>query len=470
MWLPNWPILRLQRHAVRSDRPLATLETVRGQRRLAALCPRAQDAGLHPAMPLAQARAICPELDVTDADPAADRAALTRLAAWCERYTPLAAPDPPDGLWLDIAGCGHLFGSEDALAADLAARLDRSGLPHRMALAGATGAAWALARATTGPVLAPLPVALLRLEPSSVVALRRVGLRTIGELTRQSRASLAARFGKATLLRLDHATGAVEEPIAWPRPPAPWSERLAFAEPIATPEDLARALDTLAHALCARLEAAEQGALRVTAAFLRLDGARPHIATATALPRRDPGAMTKLLCEKLDTIDPGFGVDAMVLEAEDTAPLRAPQRSLDDCTEAAPLATTIDALANRGDVLWRDAPFASHLPERAVRPAPPLAVSAWETTPERPIRLFPNPELIAVTALVPDEPPIMFRWRGALHRVRAASGPERIAAEWWRRDVLRDYYRVEDMAGARFWIFRVGLEGVPEWYLHGLFA
>ncbi len=497
--MPNWPLLRLRHPPDARDSPRATVETVRTVRRLAAVCPLAAAAGLAPEQTLAEARAICPGLIVLDAAPAADRAALASLAAWAERYTPLAAPDPPDGLILDITGCEHLFGGEVALAADLAARLERFALPHRLAIAGTPAAAWALARAVapSGPVtrirpgteaaaLAALPIALLRLDARMVAGLRRLGLRSIGELARQSRSGLAARFGPLPTLRLDHAFGRAEEPIAWPRLPQPWEARRAFAEPIGTPDDLARTLDQLTTDLCDRLAAGERGATSLVATFIRLDGAHPAIAVATALPSHDPQRLARLLREKLPAIDPGFGIDAAILAAETTAPLRPPQSSLGPLSleTTPPLAATIDTLANRlgPAALWRPAPCDSHIPERAATRLPPLAKApAWELDPsaERPIRLFHRPEPIEATALVPDEPPIQFRWRGALHRVRAATGPERIAAEWWRRtpddsqpetNRIRDYYRVEDSAGARFWLFRIGLDGTPRWFLHGLFG
>ena len=509
------------------------METVRGLRRLAAVCPLAEAVGLSPGQALTEARAICPSLEVVDDDPAADRAALAALAAWCERYTPLTTPDPPDGICLDITGCAHLLaeiastptlprcaregeetrpiapspasagegrgGGEAALAADLSTRLERNGLPCRIAIAGTPGAAWALARSATArdtctilppgqekAALAVLPVALLRLEPRTIASLRRLGLKSIGELARQPRSEITGRFGPMPMLRLDQAYGRAAEAIAWPRPPAPWAERLAFAEPIGTPEDLARALDHLAQRLCARLEAGERGAHRVSAIFFRVDDERPAIAIATARPMRDAAYIARLLKEKLQEIDPGFGIDAILLEAGETAPLAPPQRTFAelDAPERPDLAPSIDALANRlgPGRLWRAAPQESHVPERSVRRVPPLApCPAWQVDPsvERPLRLLRRPEPIEATAPVPDDPPILFRWRGALHRVRAAGGPERIAAEWWRRtpdnarpetDQIRDYYRVEDTDGARFWIFRAGLDGTPRWFLHGLFA
>jgi protein ImuB len=562
VWLPGWPTLRLRRELSKQTgaspkRPLATVETLRGLRRLAAVCPLAEAAGLRADMPLTQARAICPDLDVAEADPQADRAGLAALAGWAERYTPLAAADPPDGFLLDITGCGHLFvdppksplpllggrglgegggaaharlprgrntpltqpsppirmggegfspdAEDQKLAADLLARLARQGIVAHAAIAGSAAAAWALARWQAGLTVAPpggeraalqnLPIGLLRLETRCVAGLRRLGLRSIGELARLPRGEVSARFGAAPVQRLDEAFAVTAEPLLWPHPPAPWAERLAFAEPIGTPDDLSRALKLLAGRLCARLAAEVKGGHRFTATFLRVDGARPEISAATALPVRDPAYVTKLLAAKLETVDPGFGIDALSLQADGVDPLAAPQAALSGLAEtpdfATPdLATMVDDLANRlGEArLWRAAPYPSHIPERSVRRAAPLATpalpgaAAWGDSPPRPLRLLRRPEVIDATAPVPDDPPILFRWRGCLHRVRAASGPERIAAEWWRRapvaeraeaDMVRDYYHVEDNAGARFWLFRTGRGvGAPgtRWFLHGLFG
>ncbi len=503
MWLPNWPITRLDRRCTPAPGEIrVTVEATHGVRRLAVVGAEGLEAGLRPGQTLTDARAICPALVPHDADPNGDAAALAALAGWCERYTPLAAADPPDGLWLDITGCGHLFGGEERLAGALATRLARDAIPCRLrlAIAGTTGTAWALARSPLGQdfinvppggeraALRHLPVAGLRLDPRTVAGLRRLGLRSVGELARLPRAEITARFGALPVLRLDQALGAAEEAIAWPRPPAPFAERFSPAEPIGTPEDLGRALELLAARLCRRLAEQRQGGHRFVARFFRVDGEDQFITVATALPAREPAHLTKLLRERLEKVDPGFGVEAVALVAAETAPLGTPQGKLLAAPEPGrALAEIVDTLANRigQDRIWRPAPQESHVPERAVRPAPPLAAApSWVTdlSAPRPIRLLRRPEPIEATAPVPDDPPILFRWRGALHRVRAASGPERIGAEWWRRgepkserpetDLIRDYYRVEDTSGARFWVFRAGLKAqlMPRWYLHGLFA
>jgi protein ImuB len=438
---------------------------------------------------------MCPDLVVVEADPKGDATALTRLAAWCERYTPLVGVDPPDGLWLDITGCpiagpdgGHHF------AEDIIERLRTIGIPCRVAVAGTTGAAWAAARAMTGErricivahgqeraVLAGLPIATLRLDPRIVGRLRRVGLRRIGELLRLPRPDLTSRFGPMPALRLDQALGSAEDTIAWLHPPIVWQERLDFAEPITTPEDLARALLLLTGRLCRRLAEQDQGAHRFVARFYRTDAQVPRIVVTTAMPVRDAHHIGKLLREKLENVDPGFGMDVVTLAAEDTAPLQAEQPPLDGHSQSeGEFARLLDTLCNRlgPNRIWRLAPHESHQPEQREQRIPPTIapVAGWtdEPYPVRPVRLLQRPEPIEVMALLPDDPPVMFRWRRALHHVRSATGPERIAAEWWRKpvalpgvDCVRDYYRVEDKNGARFWIFRAGLHGEdnkPNWY------
>jgi protein ImuB len=503
VWLPHWPITRLSRGvSVSPDRPLVTIEAIRGVRHLVAVGEHGEAQGLRLGQTLTDARAVCPTLIPVDADPAADEAALGRLAAWCERFTPMAAPDLPDGLWLDITGCTAVFATEAELARALAARLAWNAIPCRVAVAGTTGAAWALAHAGVDRTILPsgeekaaladLPITSLRLDTGTVTGLRRLGLRTVRDLLRIPRPQITSRFGAMPVLRLDQALGAMEEAIDWPRPLIGWNERLAFAEPIGTPEDLARALAQLAERLCRRLTEQDKGGQRFVARFFRVDDVVPQITVSTALPARDATYLTKLLGEKLDTVDPGFGIEVIVLEAETVAPLSVPQTQLADVAaqEASDRLTgVVDTLTNRLglDRVSRVAPFGSHVPERAVQSIPPLALRqpSWVDDPAapRPIRLLRRPEEIEVIAPVPDDPPIRFRWRGVSHRVCASAGPERIAAEWWRAkrsgggrpetDLIRDYYRVEDSDGARFWIFRAGLHAadrMPQWYLHGLFG
>jgi protein ImuB len=510
--LPCLPTDRHHRQALgrswreprRGDRsaPLVIAAKVKNALRLAALDETAERLGLTRGMPLADARAMIPGIDVADDDPAADAALLAAVADWAERYTPLVALDPPAGLMLDITGCAHLFGGEAALLADLSARLHAQGFLARAAIADTPGAASAAARYGAAPcivppgsvsaTLMPLPLAALRLDPETVSALDRVGLKRIGQIMGLPRAPLAARFGILLIRRLDQALGIDEEAID-PRRPAPsFIAERRFAEPIGRDEDIAIALSSLAKTLRGILEARSLGARLIELALFRVDGAVARIAVGTGRPVREPERILALFREKFrslgDELDAGFGFDMARLSVRETAPADPAQVDLSGKAVAeADLDGLIDRIAARlgPDIVGRIVARDSHIPERTedfiagnhasgmVKMEPVLRGEMLT----RPLRLFARPEPVedAVNE-VPDGPPVRFRWRRALYHVARAEGPERIAPEWWRDDALtRDYFQVEDSAGHRFWLYREGLygretEGTPRWYLHGVFA
>jgi protein ImuB len=255
VWLRAWPIARLLRAQVQPlacaapadaidppidpGRPLVLVAPGKGGPRIVALNRAARQGGLVAGDLLSNARSKVLDLQTRAADPAADAAALDKLALWAMRYTPLAAPwdeaSGADGLFIDITGSAHLCGGEARLLADLDRRLRAFGLAPRLAVAGTPGAAWALARhgpldingtdgRTVGPIIAsgaeaaalrPLPLAALRLPEATLSLLRRLGLRRIGDVMEQPRAPLAARF-EALLLRLDQALGRAPEPLVPP--------------------------------------------------------------------------------------------------------------------------------------------------------------------------------------------------------------------------------------------------------------
>jgi protein ImuB len=501
LWLPSWPIERRRRpsgnRSARSANHTVVVEYVGGRGLLAAVDPRLADS-IAPGMPLADARAIAPGLVALDADPTGDAAALMRLAQWCGRYSPWTATDGTDGIWLDVTGVAHLHGDEAGLAADLVARLKRQGLSARAAIADTPGAASALARAGTQPItvvpcgatrvaLALLPVGALRLPLETIELMERLGLRRIGDLYKLPRPALVARFGLAAAERLDQALGTLPEPLS-PLPPAPVrSSHRRFAEPIARPEDLAAAIAWLADALCRALAADGVGARRLALRFYRVDGVVLALEAGTAQASRDPRHLAHLFAERLDRIEPDLGIEDMRLEALIVEPLGPRQAGLDRAGAGADrsddaLAALVDRLENRlgAGSVTRMRPRDSHLPERAVERVPAFAAGAggtpWDTQRPRPPRLLARPEPIEAVAPIPDDPPVLFRWRRLVHRIRASDGPERILGEWWRgpgeETSLRDYYRVEDMEGRRFWLFRSGLHqpGVtPSWFLHGVF-
>jgi protein ImuB len=524
VFLPSWPIDRLRRlgavpslcsSAPADEPPFATVVAVGGRRLIAAVNPAAAAAGLAPGMPLADALSFLPGLAASAAEPEADAAALTRLAEWCTRYSPWTAPDGVDGIKIESTGCAHLWGGEAKLAADLARRLARQNIAHRIAVAGTLGAAWALARfaadareptlpALPDPgeerqALMPLPVEALRLDPVTVAGLRRVGLRRVGELYPMPRDALARRFGEPVARRLDQALGHLPEPLS-PLGETPARRvRLSFAEPIADPADLARAAERLADDLVARLAREGMGARRLDLAFHRVDGRVEHIRLGTARPSRDPKYLASLFAARLDTIDPGLGVEDMILAVFAAEKLSPEQMALGGSPDATGgIAPLLDRLGVRLGLaaLSRLEPRESNIPERAsvmttIEPKPPPQPSPASgggsprsgrvgaaSKPPRPVRLFAPAEPIEAAWLLPDDPPFRFTWRRRPYRVRCADGPERIAEEWWTgdgfaaNDAIRDYYRVEDEEGRRFWLFRAGLPEKPplRWYIHGIFS
>jgi protein ImuB len=410
-------------------------------------------------------------------------AELPALALWCQRFTPLTAPDPPDGVLLDITGCAHLFGGEAGLMAALAARLPDA----RMAVAATAAAAWGLARYGVPGCedILPLPLAALRLEAPIIRKFRHIGVRQIIDLKRLPRAGVAAGYGKAPLLRLAQALGEAPEVIRFIATPPDWREAEHYAEPIFAPAQLQSALHRLAAKLCNRLADAARGATALTARFYRIDRQCPAITLGFAAPCRDDLQIGKLLVEALAReIDPGFGIETITLEASVVEKLAPVQQDIagEKPDTAKPLNTLLNRLGHKN--LWRAVPYASHIPEYATQQAAVnLPAIAWpKPLYPRPIQLLTRPEPITAIAPVPDDPPVQFIWAGKVHRIRQATGPERIARDWWchpldatrpETEKIRDYYAVEDMAGARFWLFRAGLhEGISpaRWYLHGFFA
>jgi protein ImuB len=471
----------------------------------------AERLGLHAGLALAQARAMHPALQAVEEDPETDTALLEKIAEWCLRYTPLLAIDAPDGLLLDITGCAHLYGGEDALAADLAARLEQDGFACSIAIAGTIGAAWAAshfgepARYPCGEergVLAPLPLAALRLPPETVAGLARVGLKCIGDIVDLPRSPLTARFGAELLRQLNRALGREHEPLNPRLPVAPYVAEQRFAEPIAREEDVLTTVLRLAARLEFALERRGDGARRLELTLFRTDGELRRIAAGTSRPLHDPAQIRALFVERLaalaDAFDPGFGFDMARLSVLVAEPAPPEQIGIDASENATELDRLVDRLSARLGArrVRRLVAQDSHIPEivGAALPAQMTGTDdGWrayrhycaEAEPApRPLRLLMQPEPIEAIAEVPDGPPLRFRWRRALHEVIAAEGPERIEGAWWSEpgghpsgNLARDYFRVEDKSGLRFWLFRAGLyrdlapgADAPSWFLHGTFA
>lgn len=494
LYLPTWPTDRIRRRSGGPPRnePLVTVHTIGSRRVVRAACAAAQGLGLHSGMALAQAQTLVPNLHVADATPDEDEASLRELARWAIGYSPVVAPDSPDGLWIDIAGVEHLFGSEESLLKDLTDRLTGRGIAAKAAVADAPGAAWAVARFGAGgivpadrmaDIVAPLPARALRLSADKLSALHRLGIERVGQLAAMPRAPMVRRFGRDVALRLDQALGHAFEPISPLVPQETPMASCVFAEPIGRIEDLKTILLRVSQDLCRQLERRGEGVRRLDFIVQRIDQKGASLRVGTAKATRDAIHLAKLFDERLQTIDPGFGIEEVVLVASKVEPLREMQTEArviaGDSTSEADMSRLVDRLGARigtGKV-YRLAPVQSLIPERMARKIPPLAPptgSVWPQALPRPTRLLDPPEPIVATALLPDYPPAFFVWRKVRHRVTKADGPERIAPEWWKGDTgsaARDYYRIETEQGGRFWIFRdAPADQGGSWWMHGLFS
>jgi protein ImuB len=457
---------------------------------------QASKAGLRVGMPVADARAMQPHLVAVEADEQADVILLDRIASWCDRYSPVVVKDPPHGLFIDLTGCSHLFGGDGAVLDDLEKRLTRQGFISRAAIAPTPGAAWAMARAgrarladdeTLRDTLAPLPVSTLRLEDSAVLLMKRLGLETIGQIMDGPRKPFTARAGRHAMLRLDQAFGRVREALTPHRPPPEQFALRRLVEPILTLEAVMTVAESLAGELCGRLREDGRGALLFRLHLFGVDNRTRTVELGLSRAENDARTVLRLLGERLGmtpgTLDAEFGFDAVRLDAHEILPVvlrpidLAPVSLRDQEAEA----RLVDRLAIRlGDQsIGRPSVRMVHAPERAnhwtklplvIDHPPPLAEDG---VVRRPLTLFRNAQPVTAISPMPDGPPKRFTWRRIPHDVVRAEGPERIAPNWLRAPDgrTRDYYRVEDGDGRRFWLYSEGpRDGMaPQWYVHGIF-
>lgn len=502
--------------------PFALVHTTTGGERLYALDAEAARRGLQPGQAVSDAKALEPGLQLRPADPAGDIRRLAALARGCGRWSPWTAPDPgqpgEDGILLEITGCAHLFGGEDALLTEALTALRRQGHAAHGAIAPTLGLAWGLARhaapdAPGGQVvvtdidtaLNPLPVAALRIGETATT-LRRFGLKRVGDIANLPRASLVRRFGRALVDRLDQATSRTREVLNPLQAVTPFRARTRYVDALLLLDGLKQGVKDTAEGLCEALEAAGRGVTRLDLHLFRVDGKTHLLTLGTAAPAREAGHLARLFNEKLDRaeIDIGFGIEMIELTARATQRLGERQDGLvdDGRIDETDLARLTDRLVVRlgEDKVQRAARRASHQPDRAAawrpamadpptpataRRAPMLAVaepapqSALLPPPQRPLLILARPEPAEAVAEIPDGPPRSFIWRRVRHQVDRAEGPERLAPDWWREGIwqtdrparTRDYFRVETREGRRFWLYRDGLYGLettrPQWFVHG---
>jgi len=528
LWLPYLAIDRIKREVHESDgveRPHATFAKVDGEYQLTALCPLAERARLKLGMQLDEARGQAPTLKLFPGDGRDEQRLLETIRTWCERYTPWAAIDRSHegfkgaALWLDVKSAAHHFGGEAHLLTDLLHRLRDQGLNAKAAIADHPGSAWAIARFSRDeqrilPVngarvaLASLPTQALRLDNEQVAQLAAEGIVDIEPLYALPRRTLEARFGRTVARRLDQALGLVDEPIA-PTAPLPAQQaQLIFAEPVMSNNALRPLIKRLMRQLSVGLEAAGLGVRRLSLAFYRVDNSVATLSIGCERPSRNVGRLSRLLIEKARTIEPGYGIERAILDAVEIEPLlpetiawrglgmgeATPFRDLAHgsgrCT---PHVVAVSDVEPRSERISRQPVAYGNLATALDLSPAPIEAAMVEGPPSKPLRLLRKPEPIEAIAPLPDEPPILFRWRQGLHKIVRAQGPERIAPDWWRipdreqpsigkafaskideERRMRDYFAVEDSAGERFWLFREGLyrsseAALPRWYLHGVF-
>ncbi|KKB78855.1 hypothetical protein VW35_10220 [Devosia soli] len=532
--LPFWPTEFLKRRDPALKPPLALYEKIRGGLRLAWLDPQGLREGLRLGQSLADARALLPHLTVLPFEADFFTSAFADFADWHSNASPLVGVlkdrAPFGDLVLDITGVDHLFGGERKMLHLLVARLRALGYTVNGAIASTIGGAWAVSHFAPNRVIAPheltqsldaLPIAALRLEEHQLSLLAQMGLKTIGELRSRPRKPMLARFGASLILRLDQAYGFIEERMV---PRLPVSEHFAerkFPEPISRLEDVLLTARDLAQELAQHLEKEGLGAQAFHLFLYRVDHKVMTLSLNAGRVTRDPRHIANMFRHRADRLaeenyDPGFGIDLVRLAAGSLDRLDAAQLGAFSVQSGADMLDQLtDRLASRlGAVsVLKTELIQSHIPERAARLVPVLGQSGMAESAlpdlERPLRLLPVPELVAINAEVPDGLPASMIWRRHPYRLVKAAGPERLSAEWWRRrerlklapdpeprkpepgeipkpppyvpDLplfdpvtgMRDYYVVEDRDGHRFWVFRLGLYGGPEhptWYLHGFFA
>lgn len=448
----------------------------------------AEEQGITEGLVVAEARVIVPSLQIINDIPGVTEKLLKRLAEWSIRFAPYTAIDLPAGLILDASGCAHLWGSDDAYLKDMVRRFHERGYQVRVGMADTIGAAWAIARYGKGsPVgelndLLSLPTAALRIERELADRLYKLGIRDIKNLIVIPRPALRRRFGKIILQRLDQAFGREEEFILPVQETVPYQERLPCLEPIVTLTGIEIALQKLLDTICHRLQQEGKGLRSVSLLGYRIDGKIVKAEIGTNRPSSDAVHLYKLFGNKLSEIEPAPGIELFVLEArkvQDYNPLQKKLWEKNGGLNDPALSQLLDRLAGKfGEVsIRRYLPDEHYWPERSYKQATTLEEqrsTSWSTGRRRPVQVFSQPEPIDVTAPIPDYPPMLFRYKGVLHKIVKADGPERIEQEWWlQQGRHRDYYCVEDENGYRFWIFRSGHYDEAKsyrWYIHGFFA
>ena len=500
LWLPRFATDRISRKkpALKNE-PLVLVREYQAQLRIYAVNATADEAKLRPGMALADAQAVLPNLTIYSNNTTLDKKTLLYLAKWCNQYSPWISDSDPtlslesggsSGLWLDATGCSHLFGGEKMMLSNMVKRIEGLGFSARTAIADTPGCAWAVARfakskqsyitvppGKTQSALAPLPIAALRLSPVTIQALYEIGIKCIADLTNVPRAPLSARFEEAINTQLDAVLGKTKEPLSPILPKIPLIAQLDFAEPIGNREDIVEAISLILQDLCSKLEQSGHGARQLILTLYQSDKSSTCITVGTAQANRNPVHLANLFENHLEKIDPGFGIEKMTLTTPITDPMKAIQANFQDKKKVKEKTVAlIDRLSNRlgADNVLQANHHKSYIPERVSNFVPISKENSFKINKKalenpRPLRLLRPAERIKIITKNIGGPPISFCWRRIVYHSHRYEGPERIAPEWWlsKLNMTRDYYRIENESGQRFWLYK---EGEAKWFLHGIFG
>ncbi|MCF6406264.1 DNA polymerase Y family protein [Chitinophaga filiformis] len=471
--------------------PFVLAAPVHNRMVISSASPAAEAQGIRPGMPLADAKAVVSSLQAFDDEPERPAQLLKALGEWCIRYTPVVGVHLPDGLLLDVSGCTHLWGGERNYLKEIITKLRAIGYDVRGAMADTIGTAWAISRyGKITPIidkggqrdaLMALPPAALRLEEETLARLQKLGLHQIDSFMNMPASVLRRRFGSQLLIRLGQALGYEVEAIEPLNPLPPYEERLPCLEPIRTAPGIEIAIKVLLEQLCLRLQKEGKGLRTAILKGYRVDNRIVQAEIGTSHASHHPQHLFRLFELKIPTIEPALGIELFTLEAlkvEEVSPLQEALWIGNPGLKAPAVAELLDRLAGKigEDCIRRYLPAEHYWPERSFKVAASLdekPAIAWRTDKPRPVQLLSKPEPIEVTAPIPDYPPMLFRYKGKLHEIRKADGPERIEREWWLDGgEHRDYYNVEDADGQRYWLFRSGhySGNQSQWFIHGFFA
>ena len=411
------------------NKPFVLKSAVRNRVLITAANAPAHEQGIYENMVLADAKALYPLLQVLDDKPNLTRQLMDRIAEWCIRFTPIASADHPNGVLLDASGCTHLWGGEEGYVSDIRKRLQQRGYAVRIALADTVGCAWAVCRygkkeivekGNQAEALLDLPVIALRIDEETVEVLHKLGLRRIRDIVSIPAKSLRRRFGNMLLQRLRQALGEEEENLIPVYPLQPYQERLPCLEPVKTKEGIEIALQHLLATLCSRLQKEGKGIRKAFFRGYQIDGGASGIEISTYHPSQKVEHLFQLFAIRLSAIEPKEGIELFVLEATVVEEAVIRQEDLWTIQNGLGDENVLDLMDRFMNRLGRDAvqrflPAEHYWPERSYKKAADLSeqpTTGWKMDRPRPLQLLSPPELIEVTAPVPDYPPLNFRYKG----------------------------------------------------------